>query len=439
MGHFILEGTIDTSQFWPTGSADADTTSIKVLPTAFYYQSSSSAVRQRVGGFDGAYTVGNNGRSLVIKNDKVVVRLQGIDAPELHYRPTLTDRQYTPAQRERFREYNEDYRQVYAETAADTLGSYLKKIGESVSCVATTIVDRPVDAFDIYGRFVGDIVVRKGQQEINLNRWILCEGLAVPGIYNSMTGEEIRAVLDAYAKGLPRLRPWYAASVVRFSAKRVFRKKPANTTPDADVQNGKFFLPKLFRRQALHYALKSAKIVDTDFAAYLTTLRDEYMMLADFLQYGNDSGRSGISSLLKQRALRYGPGEIVFTESEARLFDRNGKFMSDWVLENNPSIRGHRMACAFADDTEKRVYVRRVVREGIAEADGGNPPMTQETFLGTAGLQHTARIKRKYYAAIRRRVQIRGCDLGALSADDFVGQGIAQVKDVTDLVFNNLG
>jgi len=330
MGYLIVEGTLSTKQFWPTGTSDADTATVVIKPTAFYYKTSESAPRRKVTGFDGAYTVGRNGRAEVIKKGKLSVRLQGIDAPELHYRPTLSSKGYTPAQRERFKDYNEDYRQAYAEISAATLGSFVKQIGQEIPCAAISQVSRPTDVFDVYGRFVGDITVRKGAKDVNLNRWVLEKGLAIPGIYDSMSESEIDAVLKAWKKGLPVLKKWYADKVVAFSASRVFRRNPANPVPDNGATSGSFMHPKLFRRQALHYALKSAKITKDSYAEYLATLSDGFLLIEDFLKYGKDADRRGIAEMLNGSKLRYGPDEIVFSESSSRLLDSKGKFMDTW-------------------------------------------------------------------------------------------------------------
>ncbi len=330
MGQLIVDGMLSTKQFWPTGTADADTATIQIKPTAFYYKSSPSAGRKKLKSFEGAYTQGKYGKTLVIKNGKMSVRLQGIDAPELHYRPTLASKGYTPAQRKRFNDYNEDYRQAYAETSAATLGKFTKGLGAEIPCVAISQVDRPTDVFDVYGRFVGDVRVMKGNKEVNLNHWVLKSGLAIPGIYDSMTKVEIDAVLSAYKKGAPTLDNWYVNKVVKFSAKKVFRRNPTDPRPDAGAKSGSFFHPKLFRRQALHYALSSAKIVNAGFAEYLGTLSDDFLLLASFLEYGKDSDRNPLATMLDGSSLRYAATEVVFTESSSRLLDSKGKFMDSW-------------------------------------------------------------------------------------------------------------
>lgn len=330
MGYLIVEGTLEAKQFWPTGTADADTTTVKVTPAAFFYKSSATAARKKLKSFEGATAVSQGTRSEVMKKGKISVRLQGIDAPELHYRPTLSRNGYTEAQRERFKNYNEDYRQIYAETGATKLGDLVKKLGAEIPCTAISQVSRPTDVFDKYGRFVGDVVIRRKNKEVNLNRWVLENGLAVPGIYDSMTEEEIDAIQNAYDKGLGKLKKWYAGRVVKFNPKRIFRRKPANPKPDIDAAKGDFFLPKLFRRQALHFALKSSKITNAGFLTYVATLRDDFMLLERYLQYGKDADPQPISEMLDGDKLRYGPTEVVFKEATSRLLDSQGKFMDKW-------------------------------------------------------------------------------------------------------------
>jgi len=331
MGIMVVEGMLQTKQFWPTGTADADTATIQVVPTAFYYKATARSGRKRLADFDGAYVVGR-GRAQVIRNGKLSVRLQGIDAPELHYTPTLTGRSYTPAQRTRFNQYNDEYRQVYAETAAAMLGDFVKKLGAEVPCIAETRVERPTDVFDVYGRFVGDVSVRRNGRLVNLNRRVLSQGLALPGFYDSMHDDEIAALTRAYDTGRSRIARRYTARIGRLAAGRVFRKNPPDPTPDRDAGSGRFILPKLFRRQALHYALNASGIVADGFAPWLATQRDDYAMLDDYLAFKKDAERHALATLLNGTKVRYAPEKIVFVESPARLFDARGRYMDTWTF-----------------------------------------------------------------------------------------------------------
>lgn len=112
IGLLRVSGTIQLDQFWPSGSADADTAKIlvDVGPGAFRFRAAPGGTFGNTRAFDNATVVGR-GRRPAIRNGQVTVRLQGIDAPELHYRPTShrTDRQgRTARQRTRYLEVNEE-------------------------------------------------------------------------------------------------------------------------------------------------------------------------------------------------------------------------------------------------------------------------------------------------------------------------------------------
>ena len=97
------------------------------------------------------------------------------------------------------------------------------------------------------------------------------------------------------------------------------------------------------------------------------------------------------------------------------------------------------MACLFPNDAARSAYIRRIVRESIAEVDEGDPTITQQTLLGPSGLGHGAALRRKYYGAIQRRLENRGCTLVGLSPESFVAATVRLVADVTKLVSDNLG
>jgi hypothetical protein len=86
MGLLKVRGTIPIAQFWPGGTADADTTKILVSVRQDSFSFSEDGRNFRVTHvFDDARVVGKS-RGPVIRNDYIVVRLQGVDAPELHFR-----------------------------------------------------------------------------------------------------------------------------------------------------------------------------------------------------------------------------------------------------------------------------------------------------------------------------------------------------------------
>src|SRR5262245_47604819 len=97
MGMLRVTGTIDLTQFWPTGKAgnilsDADTVHVQVNPaTSFVYEGNVTRAfdyawintrKNKDGSRSPIYVI----VSQVTPNAHIKVRLQGIDAPELHYR-----------------------------------------------------------------------------------------------------------------------------------------------------------------------------------------------------------------------------------------------------------------------------------------------------------------------------------------------------------------
>ena len=77
-----IHGRLDVDQFWPTGSSDADTLHVHVehvrvhpKPGAAWKKASLTHLRAPA-----------TGRRLM-SNGSITVRLEGVDAPELHYTP----------------------------------------------------------------------------------------------------------------------------------------------------------------------------------------------------------------------------------------------------------------------------------------------------------------------------------------------------------------
>ena len=88
-GMLEVAGSIDVNQFWPTGRSDADTTKVivKVGGGAIQFRKDSSSPFQVTHVFDNATVKGRTTKP-PIKNGQLTIRLQGIDATELHYQPS---------------------------------------------------------------------------------------------------------------------------------------------------------------------------------------------------------------------------------------------------------------------------------------------------------------------------------------------------------------
>ena len=189
-GLLEVSGTIDLNQFWPIGESDADT--VKVLlsgPEAFTFRSDPDSEPRVTHAFDGAVIKGKT-NTPAIKAEHVTIRLQGIDAPELHYRPTaptINKIKPTPEQRAAFNKVNKNFRQKFGETAPVELKNHLGKAGHSpLRCVIRTAVDHPRDVFDTFGRLIGDVIITENGKELNTNLWLCERGWAFPTFYASM-------------------------------------------------------------------------------------------------------------------------------------------------------------------------------------------------------------------------------------------------------------
>src|SRR5262249_13275398 len=157
-----VAGSIDLNQFWPVGESDADTTKILVNVTgnAFQFRPNAAAAFQTTHAFDNAKVRGKVTKPCIDDKGRVTIRLQGIDAPELHYMPQPVKKKadQTQKQHERYLELNEQYRQKLGETATVALSSRLQQAGQNpLVCTVVTAVDHPNDVFDTYGRLVGNI------------------------------------------------------------------------------------------------------------------------------------------------------------------------------------------------------------------------------------------------------------------------------------------
>lgn len=232
MGLLRVKDTIDIRQFWPSGTSDADTVKVKVNATAgtFAYRSDSSSSFKKTRVFDKSVVFSPQGRKPPIdKKGYITVRLQGIDAPELHYRPAnLTKSNHvTDDKRAAYKNLNHEYRQHFGETATVKLRELLSTVKKQlVPCEVITRVEQPTDVFDVYARFIGDIIVSIKGKPVNINHWLVANGWALPAFYVSMTPEEINTLLQIYQKakkGKTRTVGNYQSRVNAFDASLVMR------------------------------------------------------------------------------------------------------------------------------------------------------------------------------------------------------------------------
>jgi endonuclease YncB( thermonuclease family) len=333
-GLLELTGHIDLSQLWPAGTSDADTSKIRVTTTgdAFRFRTSPRAPWRVTHAFEHATVKGRTSKAPIDKQGRVTVRLQGIDAPELHYRPAaiLKRAEQTNEQHELYLEWNEDYRQPLAESATLALRAFLEQASEDpLPCVVRSNVDQPNDVFDTYGRFVGDIFVRIAGKERHVNRWLVEQGWALPGLYNSMSPEEISGLIEATTSAYENdlgVWPSLADEVGKLDWKMVFRGKGAPPQPDA----GGVLIPKLYRRLATWAINRRAKMVTGTFARYLAAHPDPCFVTNDFLEQGPAATVRELAEFVDtDGTLLFWPEELVFKDAPSRLIGPDGPVV-DW-------------------------------------------------------------------------------------------------------------
>ena len=264
----------------------------------------------------------NQLKPLIRDGNTIVIRLQGIDAPELHYRP-----QAVKGKKLAGTGLVKDYRQHQAETATARLGKFLQQHGAAgLPCIFITFLDDtrgPAEAVDKYGRFVGNIRLKDGT---DINLWLLRSGLATIGLYNSMTDPEIRDCLKVHDKGARAkggVLRYYTAKVSKFDRTLLYRRPTAAFAPAAAKETGRFVLPKIFRRQVAWWANKTAGNVTGNLSQFLSIhgAQDFYFNREEFLRVGRNSATPlKFAEILKNDVISLAPRDIVFKEAPSAIY-----------------------------------------------------------------------------------------------------------------------
>jgi len=344
MGRLIIDGTLDLSQFWPVGESDADTTKLVIdvgdMATPIHYQPFPTAPANATHIYDDAVVRPFGANERVIKNGKLTVRLQGLDAPELHVQPSSLKKVKWKGKALGSLAGTgliKKFRQAQAETAVVRLATFLQTIGPSpLPCRFVSMIDDaqgPGDALDKYGRFVGNVFLRPGTADpIDINLWILEEGLALVALYNSMRREEIEDCVQAWSIGgnaQEGICRFVTKKLPAFDPTLLYRKKGSAVI---DEGAAKFIHPKLYRRQCTWWAYKKAGRFTSGFDTFLGLSKDDvFFETADFLNNGPLSAvQIPLDDLVAGGKVVYSADEIVFKEGSSRLFDAQGNRIESW-------------------------------------------------------------------------------------------------------------
>jgi endonuclease YncB( thermonuclease family) len=285
-----ISGQINITQFWPDGESDADTTKLIVqvsdkgfrvkLPGAADYVATNAYKQAYLRGVklkDGSFKHNN----LINSKGEITVRLQRVDAPELHISPGPIKGKTLSGTGEFKR-----YRQRQAETATVALRKLLLSHADAskrIACTFETNLDSrkgPAEALDKYGRFVGDIFMGAGSKRINLNLWLLQQGWVVIALYDSMLLHEIEESLAAAKQASKSgIRPMYRSKFEPFEPLE-FRGVGASIE---DEGKSKYIHPKYYRRYVTWLAHLNAGNIKGSFADFLVQRAEEVFKLDEFV------------------------------------------------------------------------------------------------------------------------------------------------------------
>lgn len=310
-----VTGTLDVEQLWPTAKgkgSDADTLKIAVNRDSFQHAGRLTHV------FEQAYRLDHREPVPLLKERILTVRLQGVDAPELHYA--------TDVPTEEARRKNGDFRQPLGKWATLELALALqtfartKRGGTLPVTVTSTNIDEPNDAFDKFGRLVGDVALpRLLHGSPTINAWLLAKGWAFPALYDSMTVEEVQRArrLAARARAL-KLGVW-----ARFSEEYALTFDPTlrfdHEIPTHEPA-GYVAWPKLFRRMCVAYVrFGGVKRVD-DVMSETDRFRETDEWMGDV-----DAPTRPLADVLRRTTqgwtMAVSPDEVMLKEAATELFD----------------------------------------------------------------------------------------------------------------------
>ena len=337
-GLLEVDGSIDLKQFWPDGRSDADTTKVvlNVGPNAIKFRKDSSSPFHPTHVFEGA-TVRGRTKTAPIKNGKVTIRLQGIDATELHYQPsplsTAEKSGHPAAQLKAYHDLVHSYRQLLGATSTKALHDFLGSTGKTtLDCRVITQVDTPNEVFDTYGRLVGDIELTVNGKLLNLNHWLVEHGWAYPTFYSSMTNDEINALLAlAKAARANKTLVWKFLSKVIGPFDFNLREPRVGDTSVLATDKGSAIFPKLFRRYTNFSPRKKAKVTPQNFQAFLVAgsggKPDICFEIADFLTNGVHSAtpHNFANFVVGGKTIKFQPDGLVFKEAPSTLLGPDNK------------------------------------------------------------------------------------------------------------------
>jgi endonuclease YncB( thermonuclease family) len=338
VGTLRLHGTLAVKQFWPSGNSDADTCNIQIAGanSAFQYKAHANDAWKTTLVLESAEVHGRGDRHPLVKNGIVRVRLHGIDAPELHVSPSLSEEQkaaLSPAQQAQWEALEKaEFRQHWAQSCASKLHGFLSTTNQPVlECEVTCRGNEPSDVFDGYGRMIGNVHVKVNGQLHDINYWVVKEGWAFPSFYDSMTLEAINPILNAWAIGLKKSPVGKALSSIVGELDFKLVTEHGNGTYKSGSDKGPVLYPKLFRRLVNWSVQKRLGILNDSFFDFVAKGAEKWKLMADYRADPNTQNSHDLTELITQTGtVMLDPASVVFVADRSSKVMKNGQVVRDW-------------------------------------------------------------------------------------------------------------
>jgi endonuclease YncB( thermonuclease family) len=340
---FFGEKTGDQKPVW--GVSDADTCKLILNSNSIKFRKSADSLwQENIRLFDNAFSYDEEtGRRIrIIGTDSenlkfIKIRLQGLDAPELHYKANKGNTFLFENQLLSFNILKEafDFRQFYGAQAASKLVGFLKDYSADqkfINAYAISSIDTPSELFDKFGRAVCDLYVYNDNEEngININQWLVREGWAFPDFYDSMSNEEIttlRKLGKDAENGNAGMRPHLSEKLLDLNYNVLFDKE--NAKQILDNENGKLNLPKFFRKQVDWKILGNSGYKVKDLKQFMSSRKDACYLIDEFLEKRHSASKHQLAEFIEDNGtITVGPGQLVNIESES--FIETPNIISTW-------------------------------------------------------------------------------------------------------------
>jgi len=340
-GLLRVTGELDVTQFWPNAGSDADTVKVKINANSFEFSSDPGQKPFKVTHvFEGATVKGKQKKLAISSKNEITIRLQGIDAAELHYQALLPTPKKLKDKGLKLKNNGTKFRQFFGEKATTKLHDLISQSKKQIiKCEVTSAVDHPNEVFDTFGRFIGDIKVTIGTKKVNINQRLVQDGWAFPTFYNSMSKAEItviRQLANAAKKAKKGIWKHLTSKIGQLNLGLIFRRPQDKPKPTADV--GDVLMPKIFRRQVKFTVSQINQLPNSaDFRQFLAAQTDKFVKTADFLKNPNikpSKKNQNLSVLLSPNgSFGTDPGDLVFFEDSSTLVDAKNKPVTSWGIK----------------------------------------------------------------------------------------------------------